>query len=68
MNPDERKIEIVHASPCNCEIDGEAIYVRDPCYVIGSRLTKRRLGQLIFRLRRGPHDARSKVEKPLKAE
>lgn len=40
-NPDGGKIEIHHDEDCRCVIDGAAIYVVAPCYVVGRHVTKR---------------------------
>lgn len=51
MNPDGRKIYIDHDEHCQCTIDGQAVYVRRPCRVVGWHVTKRRIQQIIHELR-----------------
>lgn len=51
MDPDGRKVHIDHGDPCRCTIDGQAVYVREPCRVIGHHVTKRRIQQIIHALR-----------------
>lgn len=51
MNPESGKVTVVHGDPCGCTIDGEAVYVRHPCRVVGWHVTKRRIHQIIHRLR-----------------
>lgn len=52
MDPDGGKIEIHHDEDCRCVIDGAAIYVVAPCYVVGRHVTKRRISQLLHSLRK----------------
>jgi hypothetical protein len=51
-DPDGRKVDIVHATPCRCWIDGQAVYVVAPCRRIGHWVTKHRILQLLHKLRR----------------
>lgn len=53
IDPDDRKVEIVHGDPCRCRVDGEAVYVAAPCYVLGVRLPKHRLAQILHSMRGG---------------
>lgn len=52
MDPNQRKIDILHVEGCRCQLDGTTIYVAPPCEVIGHRVTKRRISQLVRKLRR----------------
>lgn len=52
MDPDGRRVEIHHDKRCRCVIDGAAIYVVAPCYVVGHHVTKRRIAQLLHSLRK----------------
>lgn len=52
MDPDGRRIDIQHDKDCRCVIDGDAIYVHPPCFVVGHHVTKRRIAQLLFKLKR----------------
>lgn len=56
MNPDGRRIDIAHGVPCRCQIDRGAVYVRRPCRVVGWHVTKRRIAQIIYALRRRSTD------------
>ena len=52
MDPNERKVDILHVEGCRCRLDGTAIYVVAPCSVIGHHVTKRRVAQLVHKLRK----------------
>lgn len=52
MNPHGRRVVIDHARDCQCVIDGDAIYVRKPCRVIGWHVTKKRVKQLLHALKK----------------
>lgn len=52
MDPDGRKVDIIHRYPCNCWVDEfDAVYVAWPCERIGHHVTRRRLRQIVYKLR-----------------
>lgn len=53
MDPDGRKVDIEHGEPCRCWIDeGGAIYIGPECKRIGHHVTKRRISQLLYSMRK----------------